>query len=166
MPQLDFGNPLTIAQVVWMALIFFTLYLLLSRVALPRVAEVLETRRVTIERDLETARAAKDEADRAVAELTEASRQARAESQAAIADAAAGAKRAADEDSHALNERLGAQLADAERQIADARAQAMASLRQVATEAADALFSRLTGRAPDAAAMSEAVAQASAARQA
>ena len=44
MPQLDFANPLTIAQIVWLAIIFFTLYLLLSRWALPQVAEVLEVR--------------------------------------------------------------------------------------------------------------------------
>ena len=30
MPQLDFKNPLTISQVVWLAIIFFALYLLLS----------------------------------------------------------------------------------------------------------------------------------------
>ncbi len=30
MPQLDFANPLTISQVVWMALIFGALYFLLS----------------------------------------------------------------------------------------------------------------------------------------
>ena len=32
MPQLDFGNPLTISQVVWGAIIFIVLYVLLSRV--------------------------------------------------------------------------------------------------------------------------------------
>ena len=40
MPQLDFANPLTRAQVVWGAIIFLVLYVLLSRWALPQVASV------------------------------------------------------------------------------------------------------------------------------
>ena len=44
MPQLDFSSPLTISQVVWGAIIFGVLYLMLSRAALPRVASVLHER--------------------------------------------------------------------------------------------------------------------------
>ena len=37
MPQLDFANPLTTSQVVWGAIIFVVLYVLLSRIGLPKV---------------------------------------------------------------------------------------------------------------------------------
>ena len=57
MPQLDFANPLTTSQVVWGAVIFIVLYLLLSRVGLPRVGAVLEERARHIASDLETAQA-------------------------------------------------------------------------------------------------------------
>ena len=57
MPQLDFANPLTTSQVVWGAIIFALLYFVLSRFALPRVAEVIEQRAQHIAADLETARA-------------------------------------------------------------------------------------------------------------
>ena len=73
MPQLDFTTPLTISQVVWGAIIFAVLYIVLSRIALPKVAAVIEERARHIAADLETAQAAKtrsDEAARQVAEAT------------------------------------------------------------------------------------------------
>ena len=70
MPQLDFSNPLTSIQVVWGAIIFIVLYILLSRWALPQVGEVLDERAATIEADLEAARAPKAQADDGVTELT------------------------------------------------------------------------------------------------
>jgi len=79
MPQLDFANKLTLAQVVWGAIIFVVLYLLLSRWALPQVGGVLATRAAAISGDLDTARAAKAKADAAIAELTDATQRARAE---------------------------------------------------------------------------------------
>ena len=63
MPQLDFGNPLTTSQVVWGAIIFAVLYILLSRSALPGVASVIEERARHIASDLETAQAAKARSD-------------------------------------------------------------------------------------------------------
>ena len=59
MPQLDFTTPLTISQVVWGAIIFVVLYICLSKIALPKVAVVLEERAAHIARDLEGAQAAK-----------------------------------------------------------------------------------------------------------
>ncbi|MBV9785043.1 MAG: hypothetical protein JO264_14625, partial [Acidisphaera sp.] len=65
MPQLNFANPLTTSQVVWLAIIFFALYLLVSRWALPQVTEVVEGRAQSIAGDLDAARHAKAEADAA-----------------------------------------------------------------------------------------------------
>ena len=57
MPQLDFANPLTTSQVVWGAIIFAVLYVLLSRIGLPKVGAVIEERARHIASDLETAQA-------------------------------------------------------------------------------------------------------------
>ena len=65
MPQLDFANPLTTSQVVWGAIIFAVLYIVLSRIALPKVGAVIEERARHIAADLETAQAAKARADEA-----------------------------------------------------------------------------------------------------
>ena len=157
MPQLDFANQLTISQVVWMALIFGTLYLLLTNWALPQVATVLNDRAHRISTDLESARFAKSQADQAAAEISEGSRRANAEAQAAIAQAVAQAKAEAAEQARQANERLDAQLAEAEGRIQAAQASAMGALRQVATETAAVVVDRLTGQAPPAPAVEAAV---------
>ena len=166
MPQLDFHNPLTIAQVVWLAIIFFVLYLLLAKWALPQVSDVLQLRAETIAADLDAARIAKSEADAAVAELTAATRHAHAEAQGEIASAVAAARAAADQQAGIANARLDAQLAAAERQIAAARAAAMGALRQVATDTASVVIHRLTGMTTDLPAIDSAVGTLLAARAA
>ena len=164
MPQLDFNNPLTIAQVVWMALIFGALYVMLAQWALPQVASVLDERAARIDADLGTARMAKNEADAAVAELQEATRRATTESQAAIAISVAQAKMEAADQARTANERLDAQLAEAEQRIHAARTAAMGALREVAAETASAVVARLTGRSADQASIDGAVGRILAAR--
>ncbi len=149
MPQMDFKNPLTTSQVVWGAIIFIVLYILASKFALPKVAGVLEERAAHIARDLETAQASKDQADTGMVEAAAAIAKARSEAQTAINAALDAAKSAATEQSTALNARLEKQLSEAETQIGQARSQAMAALREVATETAATIVARLTGRAPD-----------------
>lgn len=151
MPQLAFGNPWTIAQVVWMLVIFGLLYYVMARYALPQVAGVLEARRQRIEGDLEAAQAAKQQADAALAEHRSATARARAEAQAAIAAASQQAQAEAAAKAEALNARLNAQIEAAEQRIAAARDAAMGALRQVATETTDALVARLIGSADRAA---------------
>jgi F-type H+-transporting ATPase subunit b len=164
MPQLDFSTPLTVSQVVWGAIIFIVLYLMLSRGALPLVASVLDERATKISKDLNEAHAAKAAADTGMAEADLATAKARAESQAAINAAMEEAKKAAAVQAEALNARLEAQLQDSEAQIARARASAMSALRQVATETAATVVTRLTGTAPDAGRLDGAIGSALAAR--
>ena len=166
MPQLDFANPLTISQVVWLAIIFVVLYLLLSRWALPQVGAVLEQRASRIQGDLQAAQSAKASADGAVAELTAATQQAQATAQAEIAGAVATATEAAAAQTATLNARLEKQLAEAEGRISAARAAAVGALRNVATDTATAVVVRLIGSAPLASSVEQAVDAALAARRA
>lgn len=164
MPQLDFHNPLTISQVVWLAVIFFALYLLLSRWALPQVAEVLDKRAATIAADLDAARGAKAAADGAVAELTEATRAAQATARNEVASAVDAAKGNLIAQAAAFDARLHTQLTEAERRISAARAASVGALRQVAIEATADVVNRLTGRAANPQAVDAAVGAALAAR--
>ena len=165
MPQLDFANPLTISQVVWLGIIFLALYLLLGHWALPQVAEVLEARAAAIGRDLEAARTAKRDSDAAVAEpdrgdAAGARRRAGRDRGSACRRQAAGRRRG----DGAERQRLDAELADAERQIEAAREAAMGALREVAADTAQVLVSRLTGRPAEAGALAQALDAALAAR--
>jgi F-type H+-transporting ATPase subunit b len=164
MPQLDFKTPLTISQVVWGAIIFVVLYIMLSRTGLPLVASVLEERATKIAKDLDEARAAKARADDGMREADEATAKARAESQTAINAAVDEAKAAAAAQAEVLNTRLEKQLQESETQIAQARASAMSALRQVATETAATVVARLTGKEPDAGRLDSAIGSALSAR--
>jgi len=151
MPQLDFGNPLLTAQVVWLLIIFGLLYHVLKHFALPRVTSVLEERDARISGDLEAAQAAKAEADAAMAAHREATAKARAEAHAAIAGAMQQAQAEAAKRAEVLNARLAKQIDEAETRIAASRDAAMGALRQVSTETAQSLVAKLVGRADNAA---------------
>jgi F-type H+-transporting ATPase subunit b len=165
MPQLDFANPLTTYQVVWGVVIFVVLYLLFSRWALPRVADVLQTREAKIEADLEAARGAKAEADAATGELMRAGREAHASAQAQIAEALAAAKAEAAVQSAALNAKLEREIAAAEQRIAAARQAALGAVREVAVDAAQTMVARLVGAGIAPAAVERAVSATLAARR-
>jgi F-type H+-transporting ATPase subunit b len=159
MPQLDFSDPLLLSQVVWLAIIFLALYLLLSRWALPQVAEVLDERARRIKGDLEAARAAQEEALAARKELEAATRNAHAEAQTAIAQAIERAKQEAFEQARVLTARLEAELAAAEARIAEAEAAARRALRGAVEDTTRALVEKLLGRAPRDEVLGEVLAQ-------
>ncbi|MFW7268595.1 hypothetical protein ACMAUO_11575 [Gluconacetobacter sp. Hr-1-5] len=145
MPQLDFANPLVIGQVIWGAVIFLVLYVLLSRSALPKVEAVLTSRRQTIDNDLDIARRAKAEADSAVDELHQARRTAMAEAQANVDKVIEDARLSALRQTQEMNARLAVEIHEAEARVAAARAAALGSLRQIADETAQALVRQVTG---------------------
>ncbi len=65
LPQL---NPADFSpQLIWLALTFVVLYLILARVALPRIGEVLDERRDRVQRDLDAAERFKTDTDAALA---------------------------------------------------------------------------------------------------
>ncbi len=165
MPQLDFANPLTTSQVWWGAIIFAVLYVLLSRIGLPRVGAVIEERARHIASDLETAQQSKMGADEAARQVADATARARAEAQTAINAALDAAKQEAAGRIAALNERLERQLREAETQIDAARAAALRALREVATDTAATVIGRLTGMPPDQQRLEGAIGAALAARR-
>ena len=164
MPQLDFTTPLTVSQVVWGVIIFIVLYILLARSFLPLVGSVLEERGAAISKDLDEARVAKTRADADTDEADQATAKARADAQAAINAALTESKAAAASQADQLNARLEKQLQESESQIAQARASAMSALRQVATDIAATVVTRLTGAAPDTERLDGAIKSALAAR--
>ncbi|MGB8276005.1 MAG: F0F1 ATP synthase subunit B' [Alphaproteobacteria bacterium] len=158
MPQFD---PSTFpTQIFWLVLIFVVLYLVMARVALPRVAQVLDERRDRIDDDLDKAEQLKKEAEEAAQAYERTLQIARARAQLllkALADQAASeaaAKQAK------LNERMAVETKAAEERIDAARASAMGSMRVIAAEAAAAATGKLIGSKPEASQVDAAVDQA------
>ena len=106
MPQMDFSNPLNLAQVVWLVIILVALYFILANWALPGVGAVLADRAQRIQVDLDAAHSAKAEADAAIAELQAAIKSARDEAQAEVTKATEAAKAEAARQAEVLARKL------------------------------------------------------------
>ena len=79
MPQLDFTT--FIPQLFWLFISLSFLYLMLSRIALPRISDVIEERKDTITDDLDEAKALSIEAESVVEDLKVKLEEAKAQSQ-------------------------------------------------------------------------------------
>ncbi|WP_245825790.1 F0F1 ATP synthase subunit B family protein [Oceanibaculum nanhaiense] len=143
LPQLDPSNFAT--QIFWLAVTFIALYLLMSRVALPRVRDVLEERERRITDDLEKAQRLKDESEAVLAEYEKALADARASAQALFAQAAEQANAEAAKRQQDVAQKLAKQLEKAESRVQAAKTEALDNIRQVATEVAQDAAARLIG---------------------
>ena len=161
MPQFD---PSSFAsQLFWLALTFIPLFVILWKVALPKVDAVIEARRAQIDADLDKAARLKDEAAKALADyeasLADAHEKARAALRKVADEMAAEAARRNVE----LGARLADQIKEAETRIASAKDAALANVRSLAGEAAAAAVERLIGVKVAGPALERAVAHAAAA---
>jgi F-type H+-transporting ATPase subunit b len=137
------------SQLLWLALTFVALYLLMARVGLPRVASILESRRQRIDGDLGEARRLKGQSDEAIAAYEKALAEARGRAQALVAERRQQQAAAAEAQRKALDASLNAHIGEAEKTIADSKSAAMVNVRGVAVDAAAAIVERLIGRAPE-----------------
>jgi F-type H+-transporting ATPase subunit b len=143
-PPLD---PTTFApQLVWLALTFGLLYVLLQRIALPRISSMLEERSDRIRRDLEQAEKLKLDTEQALGSYERALGEARARAGAL----AKGVREALDAEIETqrkkVDEEIGRQLAAAEHSIGEAKAKALAGVGDIAAELAGAIVARLIGK--------------------
>ena len=145
------------SQLVSLVIAFAALYLIVSKIALPRVGGVLDKRQNTIDGDLAEAQKLKDESDKALKTYESELATARSRAQAIGAETREKLNAASEAERKTLEDRLSLKLADAEKTIASTREAAMSNVRGIATDAAAAIVQRLTGIAPDAALVGQAV---------
>src|ERR1700737_3105689 len=145
------------SQLVSLVIAFVALYVIVSRIALPRVGNVLDARQGAIEGDLAEAQKLKDASDAALKAYESELAAARSRAQAIGADTREKLTAAAEAERKTLEQRLSLKLADAEKAIAATRSAAMSNVRGIAADAAAAIVQRLTGIAPDGKAVNAAV---------
>ncbi len=145
MPQLDFssfGN-----QIFWLVVTLVAIYLILNRVALPRIAAVLAERQGTITNDLAAAEELKLQAVKAEDAYNKALADARAEAGRIVAEAKAEIQADLDAAIAKADTEIAAKSAESEKAIAEIRASAVDSIKVVARDTAKEIVAALGGKA-------------------
>lgn len=145
MPQLDFstwGN-----QIFWLVITLVVIYMILSKVALPRIAAILAERQGTITNDIAAAEDFKAKAQEAEAAYDQALIDARAEAHRIVADAKAEMQTDLDTAIAKADEEIAAKAAESEKAIAEIRAGATEAVQQVARDTAQEIVAALGGKA-------------------
>ncbi len=143
-------------QVFWLLVTLVVMYLILSRIALPRIGAVLAERKGTITNDLAAAEELKQKAKAAEKAYNDALATARTEAAKIVAAAKADIQKDLDAATARADAEISAKAAESEKKIAEIRAGALEAVDAVARDTAEALVAHLGGSA-DAAAISAAV---------
>lgn len=154
MPQLDFSSWPN--QIFWLLVTLVVIYLVLSKVALPRIGAVLADRKSTITNDLAAAEELKQKAVEAEKAYNDALANARTEATKIIAAAKAEIQKDLDAATAKADVEISAKAAESEKSIAAIRDGAAAAVAEVARDTAAELVAALGGSA-DAAAVGAAV---------
>ncbi|MFC5385022.1 F0F1 ATP synthase subunit B [Aquamicrobium segne] len=141
-------NPESYAsQIVWLAITFGLFYLFLKRVAMPRLAGIVETRSDKISGDLDMAARMQEEADAAVAAYEQELAQARAGAMSIGQKARDEAEAEAETARQKIEAELDAKLAQSEAHIASIKSNAMKDVGAIAESTASAIIEQLVGKA-------------------
>ncbi len=155
MPQLDITT--FSSQIIWLVITFAALFLVMWKVAVPRIADVLESRQQRIEDNLDKAAAFKKDAEAAIEAYEKAIAEARSEAQNLLSETAHSLSQEAAKQEAELAEKLQARIAESEAAIAKAKETAIAGVRDMAQDIAVAATEKLSGAAPDASAAGKAI---------
>lgn len=136
-------------QIVWLVVIFGVLYVLMSRLALPRVGGILENRAAKIAGDLDASREMQAKAQAAAAANDENLRARREEAQAIGRDAQQKIASDAAAQRTLAETQAAEKIRAAEERIAAAKAQALGNVEQIAVDAASSIIEKLTGASVD-----------------
>jgi F-type H+-transporting ATPase subunit b len=159
-PFPPFNQETFASQLVWLAIFFIALYVIVSRFAIPRIGGIIEARSARIDGDLTEAKRLKEQSDAALAAYEKSLSDARARAQTLAGETRDRLSAEADDARRKLEAELNTRLAKAEQTIAATKAQAMANVSTIAADTASSIVERLTGTAPPSAAVAAAVAEA------
>jgi len=146
MPQLE---PLDWApQIIWLIITFGILYLLMLKVALPRIGSVIDARANQIAKDLATADKLRRETEEAIAAYEQALAKAKQKAHAIVEESRAKLKEETATERAKLENELAKKSAEAEARISQAKQSAMRDVSAVAADVAADIVRQLIGVAP------------------
>jgi F-type H+-transporting ATPase subunit b len=159
-PFPPFNGETFASQLFWLAICFVFLFVMMWKVALPRIGAIIDNRQKSIDDDLAAAAKFKADSEAAVAAYEKALADARGKAQALANETRDEQAAAAEATRKKLEGELNIKLADAEKTIAATKQAAMANVRTIAADATKAIVERLTGKAPADSAVDAAVSDA------
>lgn len=136
------------SQLLWLAISFAALYLLMSKVALPRVGSILADRKARIDADLAAADASRQKTDAAIAAYETALAEAKSKAQGIAAQTSDAIKAELATKRQAVEADLSAKVSAAETRIAATKAEAMTHVDEIAAETAQTVVTQLVGDIP------------------
>lgn len=145
MPQLDFSTFPN--QIFWLLVTLVVIYLVLSRVALPRIGSVLAERRGTITNDIAAAEELKLKALEAEKAYNQALADAQFEASKIVAETKAEIQKVLDAATAKADAEISAKAAQSEKRISEIRASALESVTEVAKDTAKEIVAALGGKA-------------------
>jgi F-type H+-transporting ATPase subunit b len=145
-------------QIFWLVITFGVLYYLMSKIALPRVVEILETREGKIDGDLKAAAAMQEKAKVAGEAYEKLLADAKAGAQSTAQKAKDAAAAAGEAKRKIVEADTATRLAASEASINTARDKAMGNVAGIAADTAADIVKRITGVAPKADELKRAVA--------
>jgi len=155
MPQLDFATfgP----QLIWLVIVFTGLYLVMARVALPRIATVIEERRDRVADDLDQAAQFKQQTDDAIQAYETALAEARAKAHAVAQETRDKLHQETERQRQELDAELAKKIGEAEAKISATKDAALQNVRGIATDVAQSIVAHLLNDEADRSAMERAV---------
>jgi F-type H+-transporting ATPase subunit b len=135
------------SQLLWFAIAFGVLYVLMSRLALPQIGSIIDKRRARIDGDLKEAERLKGETDKAIAAYEAALAEARKNAHGIAEETRTSIKADLDAKRKVVEDDLGKKVADAEARIQRNKDEALTRVGEIARETAAAVVTQLTGEA-------------------
>ncbi len=146
-------------QLLWLAITFGLLYLMMSKVIVPRMQSIIQTREGLLNKDLTQAHEAKARAEEAGKAYEKSLTEARQSAQALAQEAHAKLTKETDAKRKSLEDELSKRMSDANAKITATRTKAMKNVRSIAADTASALVERIIEKAPAASAVDAALDQ-------
>jgi len=159
-PFPPFNKETFASQLIWLVVFFVALYVIISKLAIPRLGGIIEARTQRIDGDLAKAKKLKDQSDAALASYEKSLADARTRAQTLAGETRDKLNAEADQVRRKLETELNAKLAKAEETIAATKSSAMANVQGIAVDTATAIVQRLIGTSPDGSAVQAAVSNA------